>query len=60
MKKYNIAWEELDGYGYTQRLMIYGGWLVRTFSGVPNSAVAHQIFIKDENHEWILEDGDKE
>lgn len=44
---------------YTDRLKIFGGWLVRstTRSGFP---AIHTVFVKDQNHLWVLENKSNE
>jgi len=51
-------WEKIEFNNgvFSDRLKVYGGWIVRSFAdtsasqGIP----INQIFISDQNHEWKL------
>lgn len=48
-----LKWEiiiPIHNYQYTERLKVFGGWIVRTGDVVKN--IATQCFIPDVNHEW--------
>jgi len=51
-------WENIsgDGYSTTKRLKVPDGWIVKSqYRGYADSGVSvHQIFIKDPEHEWKL------
>ena len=49
----NRKWEDITD--YTERLMVPGGWIVRSHGdGI------HQVFIKDSNHGWELTNENQE
>ena len=46
-------WKNIDN--ETDRLKVPGGWIIRTTEYyIQKSVAVHQIFVKDENHEWII------
>jgi len=40
---------------YTERLHVYGGWLVRTYFGLPATTLS-MIFVPDPDHKWKIDD----
>lgn len=48
-------WEDVTEDGNTERLYVYGGWIVRTwivnYDG-PNTT--NTVFVADPNHEWTV------
>ena len=58
MEKIMIQWEDIDNLTNTQRLRVYGGWIVKHVSYfIPNNAVSESsVFVPDPNHEWDLND----
>lgn len=61
-----LKWEQITGDGYTWRLLVFGGWLVRydndalTNVGPYHAQVGYQwrscmVFVPDPQHKWDLE-----
>jgi hypothetical protein len=48
----NSTWERIDT--TTDRLRVYGGWIVRSFAGYVENKTVHQVFVQDEGHRWTL------
>jgi hypothetical protein len=53
-----MEWEDMkiiDEDEYAERLMVFGGWLVRTYckdtKGIPHIL---QTFVPDPHREWVL------
>ena len=53
MDFYSNTWEEIDSNEKSDRLKVPGGWIVRSWTGSMQGGV-HQIFIKDDDHTWVL------
>ena len=62
-------WEDIDKHGFTCRLRVFGGWIVRHDNEVvhdtPNGMVggwdwrSSLCFVPDSNHDWEIEREDK-
>ncbi len=52
--KFSQNWEDITG--ATDRLKIFGGWIVRTKSNYSGSSYfVAMVFVPDAKHEWVLE-----
>ncbi len=40
----------------TDRLKVYGGWLVCDWCGTGDSGTQAMVFIPDPKHEWVIDD----
>jgi len=50
-----LAWETvvpLENYQYTERLKVFGGWVLRCHDGVKDTIA--MCFIPDANFDWTL------
>lgn len=52
-----FEWEDVESPcqgDYTERLKVFGGWLVRTILKIKEHECVSMVFVPDANHEWSI------